>query len=440
MRNEDANIFFTLGPGPLVKEFWGEGPQRRAKELGFTVRLNPREGPQPPEYWAEAFEGLDALITTWGAPKLDEKVLARNDTLKIVGHAAGSVAGIVSPVLYERGVPVVNANAIMARTVAEWCLMTTLVGWSRFLDYTGLGDLSAMQWSDRGLVRGMQNATIAIWGYGQISSRLIELLKPYGPKEILVYSGHLKPEEAEEIGITLVEFDELFSRGDVIHLLGALTEKNVGKVGASQLAAIREGSVLVNAGRAALVQEDALPGGMGRVETGERLDEMPPRIGSGAERPHQGQPRPQAPVEPGPGPVVRSRARRHQLAVQLGPRAQRAGMRVHGERAAVHGQGRRSQLRLVRGGDVEGRVRHPDRPERRAVTEVAARTDHADRLDPSAAGRVRPQPERRDHRVAVMCDRGLGPVVGARGLLERERRASAPRAPYRIHPPGRGRR
>ncbi len=258
MRNEDANIFFTLGPGPLVKEFWGEGPQRRARELGFTVRLNPREGPQPPEYWAEAFEGLDALITTWGAPKLDEKVLARNDTLKIVGHAAGSVAGIASPALYERGVPVVNANAIMARTVAEWCLMTTLVGWSRFLDYADLGDLSAMQWSDRGLVRGMQNATVAIWGYGQISSRLIELLKPYGPKEILVYSGHLKPEEAEEIGITLVEFDELFSRGDVIHLLGALTEKNVGKVGPSQLAAIREGSVLVNAGRAALVQEDAL--------------------------------------------------------------------------------------------------------------------------------------------------------------------------------------
>jgi phosphoglycerate dehydrogenase-like enzyme len=115
-----------------------------------------------------------------------------------------------------------------------------------------------MQWDDRRLVRGIQNATIAIWGYGQISSHLIELLKPFGPKEILVYSGHLKSEQAAEIGVTLVEFDEMFARGDVIHLLGALTERNVGKVGAGQLAAIRDGSVLVNAGRAALVEEDAL--------------------------------------------------------------------------------------------------------------------------------------------------------------------------------------
>ena len=258
MSHEDVSVFFTLGQGQLLEEFWGEAAQRRAAELGFTVRLNPRSGPQPPEYWAEAFEGVDALITMWGAPRLDEQVLARNTTLKIVGHAAGSVAGVVSPALFERGVRVVNANAIMARTVAEWCLMATLVGWSRFLDYAGIGALSAMQWDDRQMVRGMQNATIAIWGYGQISSHLIKLLKPFGPKEILVYSGHLKPAEAAEAGVTLVEFDEMFARGDVIHLLGALTERNAGKVGASQLASIRDGSVLVNAGRAALVDEAAL--------------------------------------------------------------------------------------------------------------------------------------------------------------------------------------
>lgn len=191
-------------------------------------------------------------------PRLDERVLARNTTLKIVGHAAASVAGIVSPALYERGVRVVTANDIMARTVAEWCLMTTLVGWSRFLDYASIGEHGTLHWDDRLLVRGMQHATIALWGYGQISAHLVRLLKPFGPKEILVCSGHLKPTEAAEIGVTPVEFDELFARGDVIHLLAALTERNLGKVGASQLAAIRDGSVLVNAGRAATVQEDAL--------------------------------------------------------------------------------------------------------------------------------------------------------------------------------------
>lgn len=258
MANKDVNVFFTLGTGSLREEFWGDVAQRRADELGFTVRLNPKHGPQPPDYWAEAFEGVEALITTWGAPKLDETVLARNTTLKIVGHAAGAVAGLVSPALYERGVRVVTANAIMAQTVAEWCLMTTQIGSNRFLEYAGIGSIRPMRWEDRQMATSMHNTTVAIWGYGQISSRLIRLLQPLAPKEILVYSGHLQPHEAEEIGVTLVDFDALFERGDIIHLLGALTERNVGKVEASQLAKIKDDSLLINAGRAMLVDEAAL--------------------------------------------------------------------------------------------------------------------------------------------------------------------------------------
>lgn len=256
--NSDVNVFYTLGPGELRDMFWTEAVQQRAEALGFNVRFNPTEGRQPAAYWAEALEGVEALITTWLAPKLDEAVLARNTTLKIVGHAAGSVGGVVTPAFYERGIPIVTANSIMAQTVAEWCLMATQVGWNRFLDYAGIGAIRPLAWGERTLVRGMPNATVAIWGYGAISSRLIELLKPQNPKEILVYSGHMKKEQADKVGITLVDFDELFERGDVIHLLGALTEKNIGKLGAKQLAAIKDDAVLVQAGRAMIADEDAL--------------------------------------------------------------------------------------------------------------------------------------------------------------------------------------
>jgi phosphoglycerate dehydrogenase-like enzyme len=256
--NKDINVFYTLGPGELREMFWGEPAKQRAEELGFNVRFNPASGPQTTEYWAEALEGVEALITTWLAPKLDEAVLARNTTLKIVGHAAGSVGGVVTPAFYERGIPIVMANDIMAQSVAEWCLMATQIGWNRFLDYSGIGAIRSLEWSDRQLGRGMQDATMAIWGYGAISSRLITLLQAFGPKDILVYSGHMKKAQADKIGITLVDFDELFERGDVIHLLGALTEKNIGKLGAKQLATIKDNAVLVQAGRAMIADEDAL--------------------------------------------------------------------------------------------------------------------------------------------------------------------------------------
>ena len=258
MTNQDVNIFYTMYPWPVRAEFWSPAVQRRAAEMGFRVRLNDHPGPMTPDQWSRAIEGADALITGWGAPRLDETVLARNTTLKIVGHAAGAVAGIVSPALYQRGVRVVTSNLIMAQAVAEWCLMVTQIGWQRFIDYAGIASAMDLRWDNRELVHGMHQATVAIWGYGDISRQLIAMLRPMQPKEILVHSGHLSPAEAAEAGVTLVEFDELFERGDIIHLLGALTERNMGKVGAKQLAAIKDNAVLVNAGRAHLVQEEPM--------------------------------------------------------------------------------------------------------------------------------------------------------------------------------------
>lgn len=256
--NQDVNVFFTMSPWPVRAEIWSPAAQRRAAELGFRVRLNDRPGPMTADEWSRAIEGVEALITGWGVPRLDEAVLARNTGLKIVGHAAGAVAGIVSPALYQRGVRVVTSNAIMAQAVAEWCLMVTQIGWQRFADYAGLGAAVDMVWENRLLLRGMHEATLAIWGYGDISRRLIALLRPFGPKEILVHSRHLSAAEASEAGVTLVEFDELFERGDIIHLLGAMTERNTGQVGPKQLARIKDHAVLINAGRARLVQEEPL--------------------------------------------------------------------------------------------------------------------------------------------------------------------------------------
>lgn len=252
------NTFFTGGPPWARERLWGPVARQKAAQLGFDVRVNPATGDLSTEDWARALEGVEALITTWGAPRLTADVLARNTTLRIVGHAAGSVAGLVSPALHERGIPVVTANPVMARTVAEWCLMITQLTWHRFPDYAGGGRCGPLHWDRRDLVRGIHEATIAIWGYGTIGERLVRLLHPLEPREILVHSSHLAPEEAAAAGVALVDFDELFARGDVIHLLAGLTRGNLGRVGAAQLRAIRDGAVLVNAGRAELVDHDAL--------------------------------------------------------------------------------------------------------------------------------------------------------------------------------------
>ena len=257
------NIFFMAHPGHLQDWFWRGRSKKQAEELGFEVRLNSREAPLTGEEWAELLVGVEALLTTWGSPKLDEVVLSRNTTLRIVGHVGGSVAQIVSPELYERGIKVCTANTLMARTVAEWSLMMTLVGLRRMLRYAQFGaGGTRLHWEERQTNVVPQDAVVGIWGYGDVARWFIELLRPFEPREIIVHDGYLTAEAAAAEGIRKVEFDELFAQADIIHCLTSLTTVNKGRVGARQLAAIRDDAVLVNCGRAALIREEALIGAL----------------------------------------------------------------------------------------------------------------------------------------------------------------------------------
>jgi phosphoglycerate dehydrogenase-like enzyme len=248
-------LFFTASPGDMRNGLWTEEAIQLANALGYDVTSNPHTHRPDEAGWAEMLRGVEALITTWGAPRLTAAVLAHADSLRIVGHAAGSVGPIVSPDLYARGIRITSANPVMAHGVAEWSLMMTLVGWRRLPEYARLAAGNAMAWGKRECVRGLRNATIAIWGYGDIARRLVRMLRPLATARILVHDDYLTDAMAEADGVQKVAFDDLFREGDVIHLLAALTEKSIDRVGAAQLAAIKDNAVLINTGRADLVQE-----------------------------------------------------------------------------------------------------------------------------------------------------------------------------------------
>ena len=255
---DSPNIFFMAPPGYLQEHFWRGPSRQRAAELGYEVRLNPRETPLSDEAWAELLVGVEALLTTWGSPRLDEAILARNSTLQIVGHVGGSVAGIASPALFERGVHLCTANPIMARSVAEWALMMTMVGLRGLLSYAQFGASGTLDWPQRQTNRVPEEAVVGIWGYGDVAQWLIRLLRPVGFGRILVSDDHLTEDKAAAEDLVKVDFDRLFAEADVVHCLAGLTELNKGRVGPGELSALRDGAVLINCGRAALIQEEAL--------------------------------------------------------------------------------------------------------------------------------------------------------------------------------------
>ena len=105
MADEPKIVFMNQNPG--VVDWFYRGPSKsRAEELGWDIRFNETGGALDAEQWAEMVADCNALLTTWGSPKIDNAILAKNDALKIVAHVGGSVAAIVSDDLYDRAVTV----------------------------------------------------------------------------------------------------------------------------------------------------------------------------------------------------------------------------------------------------------------------------------------------------------------------------------------------
>ncbi len=258
MTDNPTVVYMNQNPNTL-KWFYRGPSKQRVEELDWDIRFNETGGPLETDEWAEMIADADALMTTWGSPELDEAILAENESLQIVAHVGGSVAAYVTDHLFHRGVRVCTANPLMARTVAEHCIMLMLMGLRRAHDHIKLGTRSeTMNHYKDWAVRVPQDCTIGIWGFGDIASWVVDLLEPFEPGRVLVVSGHLTEEAAAERGMELVEFDDLFAQSDVVFTLAGMTVENTGRVGPEQLAAMPTGSIIINVGRAPLIQPEPL--------------------------------------------------------------------------------------------------------------------------------------------------------------------------------------
>lgn len=255
----DVNVFFTRRDDDLRAVMWHAGVADRIRSLGWTARFNPSASDLSDVDLADQLVGIDALVTTWGTPKLTERALSKADSLRIVAHAAGSVAFVVTEAVWDRGIVVTTANSLMAQRVAEYNVMMTLFGLRRVPEYAGCGDTRTWDRpANRRRVRGIRSSTIGIWGYGDVARHLLKLLRPFEPAALLVCDDYLSAQEAERAAIRKVTLGELFGQSDVVHLLQGLTPETYGAIGTDELRALRDGAVLVNSGRAHLVDTEAL--------------------------------------------------------------------------------------------------------------------------------------------------------------------------------------
>ena len=199
-------------------------------EIGKVVPVSGRD--LTPGDLADA----DALLVR-SVTRVNENLIS-NSPVKFVGTATAGFDHVDHKYLQNRGVYFTNAPGCNAVSVVEYVI-------------AALDILAERDNFD------LRERTVGIVGKGQVGGRLYRLLNNLG---VTVYAND--PLCEPDPGVQFLELDELLTRCDVICLHTPLT--TTGKypthhlIGADELGQMGAGTILVNAGRGGVVDNQAL--------------------------------------------------------------------------------------------------------------------------------------------------------------------------------------
>jgi phosphoglycerate dehydrogenase-like enzyme len=201
---------------------------------------------------------VEVLLTGWGCPRIEAALLARAPRLRAVVHAAGTVKGHVDPSCYAR-LRVSSAAASNAIPVAEFTVAAILLAGKRAFRLQRLyREVKGFRiWRNEVPPIGNYRKRVGIVGASRIGRLVLERLRGFD-LELLVHDPYLRPEEARALGAEPVELDELLRRADVVSLHAPSLPETRGLLDRRRLALLRDGAVLVNTARGALVDGQAL--------------------------------------------------------------------------------------------------------------------------------------------------------------------------------------
>jgi len=201
----------------------------------------------------------EILLTGWGCPPLTAPVLRRAPALRAVIHAAGTVKGLVTEACWDRGLLVSSAAAANALPVAEYTLAAILFANKRAFElqrrYRELRGFRLWPAEFPGL--GNFRKRIGLVGASRVGRRVLELLAPFD-FELRVSDPFLSAAQARMMGAELCELDELLQVSEVVSLHAPSLPETRHLLDRRRLSLLRDGAILINTARGALVDHAAL--------------------------------------------------------------------------------------------------------------------------------------------------------------------------------------
>jgi phosphoglycerate dehydrogenase-like enzyme len=225
---------WSLVPGPVdVVEF----ADHLADEDALADRLTPfevvvamRERTPFPRTLLERLPHLRLLVTTG----------RRNASIDVAAAA-------------ERGITVCGTGSHAAGPVElTWALILAVARQVPLED----ASVRAGGWQET-VGTDLAGATLGVLGLGRLGERVARIGQAFD-MDVVAWSQNLTGQRAAEVGVRLVDRDELFATADVLTVHLVLSDRTRGLVGRDELERMKPSAILVNTSRGPIVDEAAL--------------------------------------------------------------------------------------------------------------------------------------------------------------------------------------
>ena len=223
--------------------------------LGPDFEVRHCDGANRSELLAALGAGVDAVLIR-SATKMDAEAIAAAKGLRVIARAGVGLDNVEIPAATAAGVMVVNAPTSNIVSAAELAIALLLAS-ARHISPAHAA-LRAGKWA-RSKYTGAElfEKTLGVVGFGRIGQLVAHRMQAFG-MNVVAYDPYLQPARAAQLGVELVELDELLKRSDFITIHLPKTKETANLIGVEALKKVKPAVRIINAARGGVLDEAAL--------------------------------------------------------------------------------------------------------------------------------------------------------------------------------------
>ena len=204
----------------------------------------------------DMLQGYDAIISL--TPAYNQDSFKGVDTLKAICRFGVGYDMVDVDACTDANVMLTITRGAVNHSVAEATIMWMLTLSHKTFIKNQL--VRQGQWAERSKFMGseIRGHTIGIVGLGGIGGKIVEMLAPFQPANIIAFDPYADAEKAKKLGVELVALNELMQNSDFISVNCPLTDETRNMIGQEQLGLCKATAYIINTARGGIINYEAL--------------------------------------------------------------------------------------------------------------------------------------------------------------------------------------